>query len=144
MSVFSLENVFLPNVEEYPLSLSGWEDGIWGSLKGGMVGRGRITTSSCVPALLLFFFGTGGTISLYTIFSVCSFLVTLFLRNCSSAYLGFYEQMHKTINNELKVINIDYVQSFLSQEGKGCCINLIPNIWLTEAGNVSLWGPLPP
>ena len=95
-----------------------------------MVGRGWITTFSCVPALLLFFFGTAGTctILLYITFLVCSGLGPLFLRNCSSAYLGFYEQMHKTINNELKVINIDYVQSFLSQEGKVCCINLIPNI----------------
>ena len=90
MSVFSLENVFLANVEEYPLSLSGWEDGIWGSLKGGMVGRGRITTSSCVSALLLFFFGTGGTTLLYITFSACLGLAQLVARNSNSAYLGFY------------------------------------------------------
>ena len=93
-----------------------------------MIGRGRITTFSCAPALLIFFFGTEGTISLYTIFSVCTGLAPLFLRNCSSAYLGFYEQMHKTITNELKVINIDYVQSFLPQEDRTCCIIIITNI----------------
>ena len=93
-----------------------------------MVGRGWITVFSCVPALLLFFFGTKGTISLYTTFLVCSGLGPLLLRNSSSAYLGFYQQMHKTINNQLKVINIDYVQSFLPQEDRTCCINIITNI----------------
>ena len=53
-----------------------------------MVGQGRITTFSNISALLLFFFGTGGTTLLYIILSVCLGLAPL-VRNSSSAYLGF-------------------------------------------------------
>ena len=65
-----------------------------------MVGRGRITTFSNISALLLFFFGTGGIILLYTTFSVCSGLglAPLVPKNSSSAYIGFYQQVNIVVS----------------------------------------------